>query len=154
MQYLLPKKCFAPISLPMWIIVQVKFDVQVPGGGCQVGVCLHPRSHQRCICTDGDGLCHVQITCFSHKNIIISVVQSSEVHWKLGHCKCLHKQKKHVFDNVTTIFSQQFLMQMVYYPHFSLNREDHTWHTHRLPLQQRLLLLTWTCIEHRRIEQV
>ena len=92
-QYLLPKKCFAPISLPMWIIVQVKFDVQVPGGGCQVRVCLCPCGHQRCIYGNGNGLCHVQMAHFSHENIVISVVESCKVHWKLGHCKCLCKQK-------------------------------------------------------------
>ena len=90
-QYLLPKKCFAPISLPTGVIVQVEFDVWVPGGGHWVGVCLRPHGHQRCICSDGDGSCHAQMTCFSHKNVIISAVESGEVHRKFGHCKCLCK---------------------------------------------------------------
>ena len=107
-QYLLPKKCFAPISLPTWIIVQVKFDVCVPGGGCWVGVCIQPRSHQRCVCADGDGSCHAQMACFSHKNVIISAVESSKVHWKFGHCKCLCKQKTCIwkcYNNFVTTIS-------------------------------------------------
>ena len=92
-QFLLPKKCFAPISLPTGIVVQVEFDVRVPGGGRRVGVCLCPRSHQRRICSDGDGSCHAQMTRFSHKNVIISAVESGEVHRKFSRCKCLCKQK-------------------------------------------------------------
>ena len=92
-QFLLPKKRFAPFSLPTWIIVQVKFDVCVPGGGCWVGVCLRPRGHQRHVCGNGDGSCHVQMAHFSHKNVIISMVESGEVHWKFSRCKCLRKQK-------------------------------------------------------------
>ena len=92
-QFLLPIKRFAPISLPTWIVVQVEFDVRVPGGGRRVGVCLHPRGHQRRICGDGDGSCHAQMTRFSHKNVIISAVESGEVHWKFSRCKCLRKQK-------------------------------------------------------------
>ena len=115
-QYLLPKKRFAPISLPTWIIVQVEFDVRVPGGGHQVRICLHPHGHQRHICSDGDRSYHAQMAHFSHKNIIISAVESGKVHWKFGHCKCLRKQKNMYLKMLQQFCHNNFLCkQSIYY---------------------------------------